>query len=72
MKSKIILLLLIASSSTFAQTNPAILSWLQNTNNAKGRYYLTGNPTPINTTINANVQLVQLLILSFLIRNNLY
>ena len=59
MKSKIILLLLIATGSAFAQTNPAILSWLQNTNNAKGRYYLTGNPTPISTTINANVQLVQ-------------
>lgn len=59
MKSKIILLLLIASGSAFAQTNPAISSWLQNTNNTKGRYYLTGNPTPVSTTVNANVQLVQ-------------
>lgn len=59
MKSKLLLLLLVVSSATFAQTNPAIFSWLQNTNNAKGRYYLTGNSTPINTTINANVQLVQ-------------
>ena len=59
MKSKLFLLLLIISSTTFAQTNPAILSWLQNTNNTKGRYYLTGNSTPILTTINANVQQVQ-------------
>lgn len=59
MKSKLILLLFIATIDTFAQTNPAISAWLQNTNNTKGRYYLTGNPTPINTTINANVQLVQ-------------
>ena len=59
MKSKLILLLLIASIDTFAQTNPAITSWLQNTNNTKGRYYLTGNSTPINTTIDANVQQVQ-------------
>jgi hypothetical protein len=59
MKSKLFLLLLIISSTTFAQTNPAILSWLQNANNTKGRYYLTGNSTPILTTINANVQQVQ-------------
>ena len=59
MKSKLFLLLLIISNTTFAQTNHAILSWLQNTNNTKGRYYLTGNSTPILTTINANVQQVQ-------------
>ena len=49
----------IGGNSIFAQTNPAITSWLQNTNNTKGRYYLTGNSTPINTTIDANVQQVQ-------------
>lgn len=59
MKSKLLLLLLVINSATFAQTNPAITSWLQNTNNTKGRYYLTGNSTPILTTINANVQKVQ-------------
>ena len=59
MKSKLILLLFIATIDAFAQTNPAITSWLQNTNNTKGRYYLTGNSTPILTTINANVQQVQ-------------
>lgn len=42
-----------------AQTNPAITSWLQNTNGTKGRYYLTGNFTPNTSSIDANVQLVQ-------------
>ena len=59
MKSNLVLLLLILAGATHAQTNPAITSWLQNTNGIKGRYYLTGNSTPINTTIDANVQLVQ-------------
>lgn len=59
MNFKIVLLLLAVSSGTFAQTNPVITSWLQNTNNTKGRYYLTGNPTPISLTVDANVQLVQ-------------
>ena len=44
---------------TFAQTNPLITSWLLNTTNTKGSYYLTGNSIPILTTINANVQQVQ-------------
>jgi hypothetical protein len=59
MNFKIVLLLFVVSSGTFAQTNPAITSWLQNTNNTKGRYYLTGNSTPINLAVDANVQLVQ-------------
>ena len=59
MNIKIFLLLLMVSSEIFAQSNPVITSWLQNTNNTKGRYYMTGNPTPINLTVDANVQLVQ-------------
>jgi YHYH protein/Secretion system C-terminal sorting domain len=59
MKSNLIFLLLIMGYTTYAQTNPAITSWLQNTNNTKGRYYLIGNPTPISLTVDANVQLVQ-------------
>ena len=51
--------LLFGSLLCKAQLNPAITSWLQNTNNTKGRYYLTGNSTPILTTVNANVQQVQ-------------
>ncbi len=41
-----------------AQTNPAILSWLQNTT-ITGRHYLKGNSTPINDAVLANVQAVQ-------------
>ena len=59
MRKLILTLTLGIASFSFAQTNPVITSWLQNTNNTVGSYYLTGNPTPINTTINANVQLVQ-------------
>jgi hypothetical protein len=43
----------------FAQTNPAITSWLQNTT-VKGRHYVSGNSTPINdAALTANVQTVQ-------------
>lgn len=59
MKKTIIVLLLTTIYSATSQTNPAITSWLQNTNNTKGRYYLTGNSNPILTTTNANVQQVQ-------------
>jgi hypothetical protein len=59
MKFKLITLLIISGSTLLAQINPAISSWIQNTNNTKGRYYLTGNPTPIELTVDANVQSVQ-------------
>lgn len=41
-----------------AQTNPAIGSWLQN-NTIMGRHYLSGNATPIQDNVLANVQTVQ-------------
>jgi hypothetical protein len=41
-----------------AQTNPAILSWLQNTTGILGRHYVAGNYTPINDADSANVQTV--------------
>lgn len=41
-----------------AQTNPAILSWLQNTS-ITGRHYVSGNSTPIVDAVLANVQTVQ-------------
>lgn len=48
-----------ASVLAFAQTNPAISSWLQNTT-VKGRHYVSGNSTPINdASLTANVQSVQ-------------
>jgi hypothetical protein len=42
----------------YAQTNPAITSWLQN-NTILGRHYVSGNSTPINDNVLANVQTVQ-------------
>jgi hypothetical protein len=41
-----------------AQTNPAILHWIQNTTNIMGRHYVNGNSTPINDNVLANVQAV--------------
>ena len=42
-----------------AQTNPAISSWLRNTNGTTGRHYVSGNSTPINDAALVNVQTVQ-------------
>lgn len=42
-----------------AQTNPAITSWLRNTTGITGRHYVSGNSTPINDNVSANVQTVQ-------------
>lgn len=41
-----------------AQTNPAILSWLQNRSGITGRHYVSGVPTPIVDADSANVQTV--------------
>ena len=59
MKQKITLLvILLAGVSSFAQTNPIITSWLQNTT-ITGRHYVSGNSTPIVDATLANVQSVQ-------------
>jgi hypothetical protein len=50
--------LLFTSMFAFTQTNPAILSWLQN-NVITGRHYVSGNSTPIQDATLANVQTVQ-------------
>ena len=47
------------SHSLFAQTNPAITSWLINTTGLMGRHYVQGNSTPIQDNVLANVQSVQ-------------
>ncbi len=57
MKNLIVLLLF--SSVSFSQTNPAITKWLQNTTGITGRHYVAGNPTPIVDAVQANVQSVQ-------------
>jgi hypothetical protein len=52
-------LLLLFVSFVNAQTNPVIINWLRNTTNIMGRHYVSGNPTPINDAVLANVQTVQ-------------
>ena len=54
-----LLLLLLLSAVSYAQTNPAITGWLINTTGITGRHYVAGNPTPIVDAVQANVQLVQ-------------
>ena len=46
-------------SESVAQTDPAIVSWIQNTTNIKGRHYVKGSSTPVNDAVLANVQKVQ-------------
>lgn len=59
MKKQIITLLIIASTQlAFAQTNPAISSWIQNTTGIKGQHYVSGNSTVIQDNDSANVKTV--------------
>lgn len=51
--------LLLSSLSGFGQTNPVITSWIQNTTGIMGRHYVSGNSTPIQDNVLANVQKVQ-------------
>lgn len=46
------------STISFAQTNPAITSWLQNTTTT-GSYYMSGNSTAIDNGIAVNCQQVE-------------
>ena len=52
------LAILAAANAAYAQTNPAITSWLQNTT-VTARHYVSGNSTPINDAALVNVQQVQ-------------
>ena len=58
-KNVIILMLLIQSIYSSAQTNPIITSWIQNTTGITGRHYISGNSTPIVDAVLANAQAVQ-------------
>lgn len=53
-----LLMTLLCASISFAQLNPAITSWLQNTT-SKGSHYVQGNPTLVQDNVLANVQKVQ-------------
>jgi hypothetical protein len=55
----ILLLTALIASSAHAQTNPAILHWLQNPTGITGSHYVAGNPTPIQDNVPVNVQTVQ-------------
>ncbi len=57
-KNFLLLFFLLCAAIADAQTNPAILSWLQNTTGIKGRHYASPNPTPINDADSANVKTV--------------
>ncbi len=50
---------LLTGALSFAQTNPAITGWLQNTTGITGRHYVAGNSTPIVDAVLANVQTVR-------------
>ncbi|MAZ36591.1 MAG: hypothetical protein CL842_03975 [Crocinitomicaceae bacterium] len=50
--------LLMSITGVFAQTNPAITSWLQNSTTT-GSYYMSGNSTTISNNILVNCQLVE-------------
>ena len=59
MKTQKLLLALLLAGGLQAQTNPAISSWLINTDGTTGRHYVQGNSTPIVDAVLANVQQVQ-------------
>lgn len=52
-------LLFSAQMGAIAQLSPAVTNWLINTSGITGRHYISGNPTPITDTAQANVQLVR-------------
>ncbi|MEO5775770.1 MAG: YHYH protein [Flavobacterium sp.] len=58
MKKPIVLLTYFLVLAANAQ-NPIITQWLRNTTGITGRHYVSGNPTPINDAVAANVQTVQ-------------
>jgi hypothetical protein len=59
MKTTALSLIFFLAFGAQAQLNPAITSWLINTDGTTGRHYVQGNPTPIVDADLANVQLVQ-------------
>jgi hypothetical protein len=57
-KNTILFTILLCSIITKAQTNPAILNWLQNTT-VTGRHYVKNNSTPIVDAAIANCQIIK-------------
>ena len=54
----LVIVLFVNTAFVYAQTNPAITSWMQNTT-IKARHYVAGNSTPINDASFVNCQAVQ-------------
>jgi hypothetical protein len=60
MRKKYFVVLAVAvSSGNYAQTNPAILNWIQNPSGTTGSHYIANNPTLIQDNVPVNVQTVQ-------------
>ena len=59
MKKRFLAITLGLSAMSFAQTNPAITAWLQNTTGIMGSHYISGSSIVINDAVEANVQTVQ-------------
>ena len=59
MKTKHLIFALLLAGGVEAQLNPAITSWLINTDGTTGRHYVQGNSTPIVDADLANCQQVQ-------------
>ncbi len=55
----LLITLLFTAMVVDAQDNPAITAWMQNTTGIMGRHYVSGNSTPIEDNVLANVQKVQ-------------
>lgn len=58
-KTVLLITFILAFINLEAQTNPVIINWLRNTTGITGRHYVSGNSTPINDAVQANVQTVQ-------------
>lgn len=58
-KTSLIVASILGFTNLFAQTNPVITAWLQNTTGILGRHYVSGNSTPITDNVEANIQTVQ-------------
>jgi hypothetical protein len=59
MKIQLTIIAMIAAAIANAQTNPAILHWIQNPQGTTGAHYVAGNSTLIQDNVPVNVQTVQ-------------
>ena len=59
MKIQLTIIAIITTALANAQTNPAILHWIQNPQGTTGAHYVAGNSTLIQDNVPVNVQTVQ-------------